>query len=92
MIQGKVIADQNLIDFVIQNTGSVSGLFDVLALNEGLGVNSIVQRGDLITLPTEKNDVNVYNYFQKNNTIVVTGEQTLGGDYNNDYNDDYNNE
>ena len=75
------IADQNLIDFVLQYTGSTEGLFSILELNEGLGVNSTIQRGDLITIPDEPTDVNIVNYYLKNNTIVITGEKILDGDF-----------
>lgn len=89
MRQIKVISDQNIIDFVIEHTGSTEGLFDVLVLNDNLGVNSILKLGDIINVPDEPSDENVFNFYEKNELIVTTGETEILGDFNDDFNEDF---
>ncbi len=85
----KVISDQNIIDFVLQHTGSAEGLFSVLLINSGLGVNSTLQRGDLINVPDEATDTNVFEFYKRNDVVVLTGEREILGDFNNDFNEDF---
>jgi hypothetical protein len=89
MREVKVISDQNIIDFVLQYTGSTEGLFTILAINSGLGVNSTLKQGDIINVPDEIANVNVLDYYKRNEVIVVTGELELFGDFNIDFNNDF---
>jgi hypothetical protein len=84
--------NQNVIDIVLQETGSVNRVIDFLNLNEE-PYNNIIYRDNLKTFDITDNLI--VNYYRKRNFYVVTGEDPVLyelGDYNLDYMDDYFNE
>lgn len=85
----RVNSEQNIIDFTVQELGSASGLFDIIAINDGFSVDTILTTGQMVEVPEEIVDINVNNVYKKNNVIVVTGEELIEGDFNNDFNNDF---
>lgn len=85
----RVVSEQNIIDFTVQELGSASGLFDIISVNDGFSVDTVLQIGDMVEVPNTILDQNVKSVYKKNNVTVVTGEELIEGDFNNDFNEDF---
>jgi hypothetical protein len=84
--------DQNIIDLAIQETGSVEGIFDIIAQNDGVtSVDHIFKFGDEILIDeTSPQNKQVRDFYSLGQIIPTTGEELLLGDFNNDFNNDFN--
>ena len=84
--------NQNVIDMVLQETGSVNEIIGFLNLNEE-PYNNMIYRDYYKTFDINNNDV--VNYYKKRDFYIVTGEDPVLyelGDYNLDYMNDFFNE
>ena len=85
---------QDIFDVVIQRFGQIDNIFDLLADNPSLSINSRLSSGDELTINNEeKGELRIKTLIQNINFVVMNADEealaTLGGDYNDDYNDDF---
>lgn len=74
---------QNIFDVLLQTTGSINGLFDIIKANSSIlnNVSAVLNQGDILLLPEniEKNN-NIINNIIKNKITITTGSnQELEG-------------
>lgn len=80
---------QSILDFLVTNTGSVNGLFDLL-IEQGINYNEFDNLPSIIKTDYTKNNVTDY-YLQKAHKVISYNPNfnTNIGDYNNDFNGDF---
>ena len=52
--------NQSLIDVAVQNTGDIDSLFDILALNEAVGLDAVIVPGTVVVIGPIENNLSTY--------------------------------
>ena len=52
--------NQSLIDVAVQNTGDIDSLFDILALNEAVGLDAVIVPGTVLVIGPIENNLSTY--------------------------------
>ncbi len=79
----KIQDSQNIFDVLLQTTGSINGLFELIVANKDKinTVSAVLNQGDILVIPEqiEKNNHIVSNILKNKITIATGSNQELEG-------------
>jgi hypothetical protein len=88
MKKAEGMLNQSIYDFALQHTGSVEGVFEVIAVNPELDLNSMLSAGIFYNVPEVKVDKDIASHIVSENILIAKGDNSFS-DFNEDFNEDF---